>query len=56
MERFIFNQQINMEDFVAQKEMEVICANHTECRNCPMKNGQPYKNYVCETGKNRGNQ
>ena len=44
-----------MEDFVALKEISAICANHLECIECPMKNGQVYKNYICETGKNRGN-
>lgn len=51
---FTFNQQVNMEDFVAQKEVSVICASHAECKDCPMKNGQVYKNYICETGKNKG--
>ena len=54
MERFIFNQQVNMEDFVAQKEVSVICSSHPECKECPMKNGQVYKNYICETGRNKG--
>ena len=54
MERFIFNQQVNMEDFVTQKEISVICVNHPECKECPLKNGQVYKNYVCETGRVKG--
>lgn len=55
MKRFIFNQQVNMEDFVVQKEVQNICANHPECKECPMRNGQVYKNYTCETGSNKGN-
>lgn len=49
----VFSHQVNMEDFVAQKEVSVICASHTECKDCPMKNGQVYKNYICETGRNK---
>lgn len=52
---FTFNQQVNMEDFVALKEISAICANHPECKECPMRNGQVYKNYTCETGRNKGN-
>ena len=43
-----------MEDFVVQKEVSAICSKYPECKDCPMKNGQVYKNYVCETGKNKG--
>ena len=51
----VFSQQVNMEDYLVQKEVSVICASHPECKeDCPMKNGQVYKNYVCETGKNKG--
>ena len=50
----VFYQQVNMEDFMAQKEVSVICASHPECKECPMENGQVYKNYICETGRNKG--
>ena len=51
---FVFNQQVNMEDVIANQKFTHICASHPDCIGCPMVNGQVYENLMCETGKMKG--
>lgn len=46
-------QQVNIDDVAALQEAGKTCAEHQECIECPMVNGQVVNNIVCETGKDK---
>ena len=47
-------QQVNINDVVANQRFIQICTEHPDCKGCPMVNGQVFENFVCETGRNKG--
>lgn len=51
---FVFNQQVNMGDVIANQKFTHICASHPDCIGCPMANGQIFENLICETESDKG--
>lgn len=49
--------QININGMAGFQEAAKICAEHPECKGCPMISGRPMQTQtgqiVCETGKNK---
>lgn len=40
--------QININNIAELQQLQQICKEHPECKNCPLYSVQGYKNFICE--------